>query len=158
MCECVNAIDTTCESLVGHASDPLSGACNAADCAQNPDLVARADLSVRAPIAHECGFGRCGLCLDHSIRFVTILIESGKPRDDVVRVNVRADSDIALRASDRPTVLAHGLRGCDGSHRELVPTWNRLEQCDLRIAKVDRFAGGEIAKCDGHIITRSDAI
>lgn len=108
MREGVHPIDATGKTRIGDTGNALCRAANAADGAENPDLIAGTDASVRASIAHErCHCRRC--CRGARHGFVAIFVQPCQACDYVVRMYVRAACDIAQRATDRPAVLADRL-------------------------------------------------
>src|SRR5687768_17633449 len=76
----VHAVDPTLATVCGQSRDTFGGAADATDGAQDPDLVARADTSIRASIAHE----RQRLCSRRgratAPRRESILVHAGEQR------------------------------------------------------------------------------
>jgi hypothetical protein len=88
MRERIHAVDAIFAAVCRLPRDALRSAADAADGAKNPDLVARADATVGAPVAHErqglCGRG--GRALDS--RRESIFIDPRKQRREIVGVDV----------------------------------------------------------------------
>ncbi len=145
MRERVYAVDAVLAALGGQSRDALGCAADAADGAEDPDLVARADSSVRTSIAHE----RQRLCTHRSragrARSESILVHSGEERCQVVRVDVRAARYLRRRAANHLTVLVDRLASAYRPQCELVAARDGSEQLDRHAVQRDRLAGCEIA-------------
>ena len=154
----VHAVDPTLAAVCGQSRDTFGGAADATDGAQDPDLVARADTSVRASIAHErqrlCGRrGRAA-----ASRRESILVHAGEQRRQIVRVDVRAARYLRRCPADHLTVLTHRLAGAHRPQGKLVTARDSVDQFDRCVIQRDALARGEIAQRDGHVVARGNPV
>src|SRR6185369_17670567 len=109
MWERIHAVNAIFAAVRRLPRDALRSAADAADRAKNPDLVARADATVGAPVAHErqglCGRG--GRALDS--RYESIFIDPRKQRREIVGVDVRTACNRRRGAPDDLAVLTYRL-------------------------------------------------
>ncbi len=155
----MHAIDTAREPLRADTRYSLGRACDTADRAQNPDLIARPHTAVAAAVAHERAEipARRG-AFPGTARRERVLIESCQRGCEVVRVNVRAAADVVRGATDRPPQLAHRLAGSDIPERHLMSARHRFGDLDHGSADFRARARHEVGQRNGDIVLGGDSV
>src|SRR5690606_28518716 len=153
MRERVDTIDTIRKARAGRARDSLGGASDAADRAQNPDLIARAGSTVCAPITHELAFRGGDGCL-RRIGGELIAIETRQQGLHVVRVYMATASNRRRRSSDGKAILQHWRTCGNIAHRELMASADCIAQRNRGIADLNSLARAEVAQRYSDIVLR----
>ena len=146
----IDPVDAALELPVGGRRDLLGGAGDAADGAEDPDLVARADPAVGAAVALEGRVRWRGQGLGRR-RIVGVGLEPREIGRHVVTVHVLARRDVGGRVADGPAVFQHRLAGRDGPQRDLV-TGGNVGGGDDGVGH--RIAGAHRRQGDDHVVAR----
>src|SRR5947209_5177420 len=130
---------------------------HATDCVQYPELIPRADGSIRSPIAlegRELPAGNRGSVAERGL--VSIIDQPGQRRPQIMRVHPVSLSDGRARDSDGYAVLHDLLIDFHGPERDLVPRGNTLPGDDSTSIGTDSFAFGDRTKRHRDVICVGD--